>query len=120
MKIFQFNSIVSYVGYTQHTMKVRFSNHKSHIKKFVILCEFTRHILSNDDLHPLDRSSFKSYDESLSQLVDITLIEDVKIDAKASKEEAKRICQAREAFWHEELRTLSAFGGLNKREDHPR
>ena len=111
---------VSYVGYTQDTMKVRFANHKSHIKKYVILCEFTKHILSDEELHPLDRSSFKSYDESLSKLVDITLIEKVEYDAKVSKEEAKRILQSREAHWHEELRTLSAFGGLNKREDRCR
>ena len=30
-------------------------------------------MLSDDDLHPLDRSSFKSYDESLSKLVNIIL-----------------------------------------------
>ena len=36
----------------------------------------------------LDRSSFKSYDESLSKLVDITLIERVEYDAKASKEDS--------------------------------
>ena len=111
---------VSYVGYTQDNAKVRFSNHKSHIKKCIILCEFTKHMLSDDDLHPLDRSSFKSYDESLSKLVDITLIERVEYDAKASKEEVKRICHERETHWHHELRTLSAFGGLNKREDRRR
>ena len=77
-------------------------------------------MLSDDDLHPLDRSSFKSYDESLSKLVDITLIERVEYDAKASKEEVKRICHERETHWHHELRTLSAFGGLNKREDRRR
>ena len=93
---------VSYVGYIQDNAKVRFSNHKSHIKKCIILCEFTKHMLSDDDLHPLDRSSFKSY------------------DAKASKEEVKRICHERETHWHHELRTLSAFGGLNKREDRRR
>ena len=51
-------------------------------------------MLSDDDLHPLDydTSSFKSYDESLSKLEDITLIERVEYDAKASKEEVKRIC----------------------------
>ena len=49
-------------------------------------------MLSDDNLHPLDRSSLKSYDESLSNLVDITLIEKVKYDAKASKEEVTRIC----------------------------
>ena len=36
------------------------------------------------------------------------------------KEEVKRICHERETHWHHELRTLSAFGGLNKREDRRR
>ena len=69
---------------SQDHAKVRFSNHKSLIKKCIILCEFTKHTLSDDDLHRLDRSSFKSYDESLSKLVDITLMERGEYDAKAS------------------------------------
>ena len=77
-------------------------------------------MLSDDDLHPLDKSSFKSYDESLSKLVDITLTEKVENDATASKVEVKRICHKRETHWHHELRTLSAFGGLNKQGDRRR
>ena len=57
---------------------------KSHIKKCIILCEFTKHMLSDEDLHPLDRSLLKSYDESLSKIVDITLIERVEYNAEAS------------------------------------
>ena len=68
----------------------------------------------------MDRTSFKSYDASLCKLVDITLIDRVNVDPGVSKEDSRRICQEREAYWHHELRTLNAFGGLNKREDKHR
>ena len=106
---------VSYVGYTTGNMKSRFSNDKSHIKAKKCTCEKVTHLINEN--HDLDFSNFKKYDESLSKCVSVTLIEKVKginenddILAKEAK------CEKREMYWQRQLKTLTVYGGLNKRD----
>ena len=107
--------LVSNVGYTTNNMKMRFSNTKSHIKKKKLSCEICSHMITEN--HEIDFQTYSTYDESLSKLVRVTVIEAVqgieKGDSTKVKEEK---CEKREAFWQRQLRTLTTYGGLNIRD----
>ena len=106
---------VSYVGYTTVNMKSRFSNDKSHVKKNKCTCEKVTHLIK--EKHDLDFNSMAKYDETLSKYVTITLIEKVKgIEASDSSKVKEDKCERREAYWQRELKTLTVYGGLNKRD----
>ena len=94
---------------------MRFSNTKSHIKKKKLSCEICSHMITEN--HEIDFQTYSTYDESLSKLVRVTVIEAVqgieKGDSTKVKEEK---CEKREAFWQRQLRTLTTYGGLNIRD----
>ena len=96
-------------------MKSRFSNDKSHVKTNRKTCEKVTHLINEN--HNLDFTTYKKYDESLSKCVSVTLIEKVKginDNDDIPTKEAK--CEKREAYWQRQLRTLTVYGGLNKRD----
>ena len=106
---------VSYVGYTTGNMKSRFSNDKSHIKAGKCTCEKVTHLIKEN--HDLDFSNFKNYDESLSKCVAVTVIEKVKgINENDSILVKEAKCEQRESYWQRQLKTLTVYGGLNKRD----
>ena len=106
---------VSNVGYTTNNMKMRFSNTKSHIKKKNLSCEICSHMITEN--HEIDFSTNLSYDESLSKLVKVTVIEAVQGIREGETTQAKeQKCEKREAFWQRQLRTLTTYGGLNIRD----
>ena len=106
----------SYVGYTIKATKIRFSNTKSHIKKGNKSCEIVSHFIENE--HPdIDFSSAKKYDESLCKYIKVTLLEKVQVNPDDNREQREAKCEAREGYWQTQLRTLTMYGGLNKRDN---
>ena len=106
----------SNVGCATRAMKERWSGHKSHIKTYRHTCEIVNHVLDNNVEHPLNRSTNKLFDESLSQGIEIYLIEHVKVDRADDPETRLNKCMVREGFWQKQLRTMEIHGGLNKRD----
>ena len=80
-------------------------------------CAFTKHFTNNKEIHPIDISSHKSYDATLSKIIEVTIIEKVKLNDSDEEIEIKNKCLAREAYWQEKLKTMEKYGGINKRED---
>ena len=106
---------LSYIGYTTVNMKSRFSNDKYHIKANKCTCEKVTHLINEN--HNLDFSDYKKYDESLSKCVSVTVIEVVGgINSEDSIEVKEAKCEKREAYWQRQLKTLTVYGGLNKRD----
>ena len=108
----------SYTGCSSDSAKVRFANHKSHIKHGRKTCEVSTHFCTNQQLHTLDKTSFASYDKSLKCQLEIIIIERVNIigtnlDAYSRLNQ----CKVRERYWQHKLRTMQEYGGLNVREE---
>ena len=109
---------LSSIGCTADTLKVRFSNHKSHIKSSKRTCEVSKHFSENTSLHILDRSSTKNYDLSLKDQLEVIIIEQVDVTGIGQDTQSRlRKCKEREWFWQNNLRTLQQYGGMNVREE---
>ena len=106
---------VAYIGYTITNIKTRFSNNKSHYKKGNISCELIKHLSAVK--HEVDFSSRPKYDNSLSNHLRVTILEQVNVNVGDSRADKEAKCEAREGFWQTQLRTLHASGGLNKRDN---
>ena len=108
----------SSIGCTADALKVRFRNHKSHIKAFKRLCEVSKHFSDNTSVHNLDRSSCKSFDSSLKEQLEIIIIEQVDVSNMDQDTQSRlRKCKEREWFWQNNLKTLRQHGGMNVREE---
>ncbi len=109
---------ISSVGCTSDSMKVRFRNHKSHIKTRRRTCEVSCHMIDNEVLHKLERQDAKSYTSSLSDNIEVILVEQVDT-SQIAQDPLSRLsaCKKREWFWQNQLKTLKQFGGLNVREE---
>ena len=103
---------VFYVGYTKHSMKVRWPNHKSHIKKLHKSCEIASHFIDMPNAHQLDRSNQKAFTSQLSQQLKVTLIESVE---PRPGTDIVELLTAREKFWQDALKASKLFGGINKK-----
>ena len=64
---------ISSVGCTSESIKVRFRNHKSHIKHERRTIEVSSHFTDNRAHHILDRSSNKTYTDSLSNQLEVII-----------------------------------------------
>ena len=105
----------SYIRYTTTNMTMRFSNNKSHVKSKKCTCEIVSHLIK--EIHDLDFSNYRNYDESLSKTISVTIIEQVNGIRESDSTEVKEAkCEKREAYWQRQLKTLKSFGGLNKRD----
>ena len=104
---------VFYVGYTEGNMKTRWSNHKSHIKMNKKTCEIATHFsrLSNS-VHKLNKASHAEYSTSLSEQLEVILIESV---APIPGIDMKKHLLDRETYWQGALKATKLFGGINKR-----
>ena len=106
----------SYTGYTTNTLKNRFANHKSHIKKNVKSCEIAIHIIdSANTCHKLNRSNLNNFDNELKYQLSIMAIEEVEIPTNYTHEQKIELMEAREDYWAANLKTKRILGGLNKR-----
>ena len=105
----------SNVGYTTNNMKMRFSNNKSHIKKKNATCEICTHLITEN--HNINFQTNSTYDETLSKVLKVTVIEAVQgIEEGDSTRVKEEKCEKREAFWQRQLKTLTMYGGLNIRD----
>ena len=68
------------------------------------------------DNHVLDKSSRKNVDASLSDQLSVHIIEKVRTKTGDDPDTKLKKCKEREGFWQNQLRTLEAYGGLNKRD----
>ena len=108
----------SSVGCTSDSMKVCFRNHKSHIKTQRRTCKVSTHFFDSESVHNLDKSSTKSYTESLSKQLEVIIIEQVDVSKVASDPQSRLTeCKKREWFWQNQLKTLRQYGGMNVREE---
>ena len=108
---------LSYVGCTSDSLKVRFRNHKSHIKTRRRTCELSCHFIDNECMHNLDRTTTKLYTSTLSEHISVTILEQVDVDIELNAQDRLSICKQRENFWQNQLKTLKHFGGMNVREE---
>ena len=104
---------VFYVGYTEDTMKVRWRNHKSHIKMGKKTCEIASHFTRlSSSVHKLNRENQAAYTSQLSEQLEIVLIESV--DSIPGVDMKKHLL-SRETYWQGALKASKLFGGINKR-----
>ena len=104
---------IFYVGYTEDNMKVRWSNHKSHIKVGKKTCEIASHFVNQStSVHKLNKASQVEYTSQLREHLSLIIIESVEpIPGLNMKEHLK----SREDFWQATLKASQLFGGINKR-----
>ena len=104
---------IYYIGYTEDNMKVRWINHKSHIKNGKKSCEISSHFTATtNSVHKLDKSTQAIYTSQLKEHLSVLIIECVKpVQGVAMKETMHQ----RENFWQAELKSAKMYGGINKR-----
>ena len=109
---------INYIGCTSDSVKVRFSNHKSHIKKRLKTCELSKHFSEHQHIHILDTSTNKNYDESLAKQISIIILEKVDIPSTVTNNaDGLKFCKVKERQWQHKLKTYKEYGGLNIREE---
>ena len=116
----------SYVGSTIDTMKIRMSNYKNHLKIHYKGCEMAQHFASCTDVHTLysndvinnrSRNFQNQFDSHLSNQIKIILIDSVDLSLAKTTKEKRELIEVHEGFWQTQLRTLSRYGGLNKKDE---
>ena len=65
---------ISSVGCTKYSTKIRFRNHKSHIKYGYQNCEVSAHFADNKSIHDMDLYSCQSYTVSLEDHIVVKII----------------------------------------------
>ena len=109
---------ISSVGCTSDSMKVRFRNHKSHIKNKRRTCEVSCHYSDNETIHILDKASTKTFNDTLMKQIEVIIIEQVDVSkVKNDGQSRLRECKRREWYWQNQLKTLRQYGGMNIREE---
>ena len=103
----------SSVGSTINTFKVRWRNHKSHVRKDVKSCEISRHF--NSEFHNIVKDPLNVFDNELSNQLEVIIFEKLDFTHCDSQDDKARIAKERETFWQHQLMTLECYGGLNKR-----
>ena len=104
------------VGSTDNMMRLRFSNHKSHIKNKIYKCKVADHF-NKCNAHKFDIIDQKTFDATLALELKVTLIDKIIPDPWDTKESITKKLLAKEAFWQHQLHTLDTEGGLNSRNE---
>ena len=108
---------VFYIGYTEDTIKVRWRNHKSHIKMNKKTCEIASHFTKlAGTVHKLIKTNQADYTASLSTQLELVLIEAV---VPVPGLDMKNHLLSRESYWQGALKSSRLFGGINKRANRP-
>ena len=105
------------VGSTDDTMRIRFANHKSHIKKKADTCRVAIHYNEATDKHKFRIDSQADYDATLALELKVTLIDKVMPEPWDTSESITRKLIAKEAYWQHQLKTFETDGGLNVRNE---
>lgn len=104
----------SSVGSTETSFKVRWRNHKSHIKMDRRTCVVSVHY-NNREFHNLTKDPMKTFDLELSKQLEVIIIEKVDFGDKVGDDKSKFL-KEKEFYWQTQLNTFESFGGLNKRD----
>ena len=97
-------------------MKLRFSNHKSHIKKNINSCRVAVHY-NKDKSHKFSIDSQAQYNATLAQELKVTLVDKVKPEPWDTPESITNKLNKKEAYWQHQLKTFESDGGLNIRNE---
>ena len=104
---------IFYLGYTEDNMKVRWRNHKSHIKVGKKTCEIATHFIAMaSSVHKLDKSNQSVFTSQLKEHLSVQLIECVE---SIPGKDTKTVLKEREIFWQGALKSTTFYGGINKR-----
>ncbi len=104
------------MGSTDSTMKIRFANHKSHIKKKVKTCKVAVHYNENS-AHKFHIDTTANYNATLALELRVTLIDKVMPEPWDTIESITRKLIKKEAYWQHQLKSLESDGGLNVRNE---
>ena len=116
----------SYVGSTIDSMKTRMSNYKSHLKISYKGCEMAQHfaqcpdthsLYSNDALNSRSKIFIANFDAVLCKQLRVVLIDFVDLSCIETTKQKRDLIEIREGYWQTQLRTLSRYGGLNKKDE---
>ena len=119
----------TYTGSTIDCMKFRMSNYKNHIKTAHPGCEMAQHFAERSDIHSLysdskantrTRAFQNKFDDHLSGQIKVILIEKVDLSSCTTTKQKRDLIEQREGYWQTQVRSLSRYGGLNKRDDRKR
>ena len=102
----------SFIGYSITNLPKRFSNHKSHIKRYVKTCRLTSHFLEKDHGLVRDKGQ-KEFDNTLVKHLKVKIIDNVDLDPSLSTKDKEKLCEEREGYWQHHLKTFENFGGMN-------
>ena len=104
------------VGSTDITMRARFSNHKSHIKKKVKNCRVAAHFNENSE-HKFNISNNDDYTATLALELKVILIDKVMPEPWDTPESITRKLIKKESYWQHQLKSFGSDGGLNVRNE---
>ena len=103
------------VGSTDSTMRIRFANHKSHIKNKIHSCKVADHY-NKCNAHKFSIEK-KDFDATLALELKVTLVDKIIPDPWDTKESITKKLLDKESFWQHQLHTLVTEGGLNARNE---
>ena len=101
------------VGSTDGTMRIRFANHKSHIKKKVKACRVAVHY----NEHTEHKFNLDNYDATLALELKVTLVDKVTPEPWDTPASITKKLTAKESYWQHQLHTFQSEGGLNVRNE---
>ena len=101
------------VGSTDDTMRIRFANHKSHIKSNQKSCRVACHFNEHTS-HKWDKDKI---DATLPLELRVTLIDKVIPEPWDTKESITKKLKDKESYWQHRIGSLEADGGLNVRNE---
>ena len=103
----------SSVGSTINKFKIRWRNHKSHIRINARSCEIAKHF--NSDFHELVKEPLEILDLELSKQLEVIIFEKLDFTNCTNQNDKIKVAKERETYWQQQLMTLECYGGLNKR-----
>ena len=116
-----------YVGSTVDNMRIRMSNYKNHLKIKHKGCEMAQHFAEVPaDTHSLlvdgavnmrSKDFQNRFDTHLSNQIKVIIIECVDLSSADTTKAKRALLEVREGFWQTQLRTLTRYGGLNKKDE---
>ena len=104
------------VGSTDSNMRIRFSNHKSHIKKKINSCRVAVHFNQNK-AHKFNTENQAQYNTTLALELKVTLVDKVLPEPWDTPESLTRKLSKKESYWQHQLKTFESDGGLNIRNE---
>ena len=71
----------------------------------------------DDTLNKRSKEYINAYNSKLSEQLNVILIEKVDLSTFKTTSEKRQVIEIREGFWQTQLRTLTRYGGLNKKDE---